>query len=311
VEADGVSLHAAAARSARSLAVEFGLVTAALVCLVLWRRLLDGLLSATLGSPSARGGLLVSGLVDGGLLLVGLVAFAGVYVRVRDVDVGVARPTTADLPTLAAAALTPLALVAATKLVGVATGVPYNALTKASVAADAPLGPIVFVAGLGLLVGVPALLVVCQVLVQGSFERVVDGDAAVVLTTLVAGFLFVNDAGGLTTLPERGKLAGAAVLAGLVGAALVVHERTGRDWLRYLGAAPAVAFVTLVGLSAVASVDTLAGGLFALAHLVTFAVAAFAYDRTDSLLGPAVAYASLLLADRAVVVVFEAGMRSW
>jgi hypothetical protein len=311
VETGGVSLHTAAARSARSLAVEFGAVTVALVCLVLWRRLLDGLLSATLGPPSARGGLLVSGLVDGGLLLLGLVAFGGVYVRVRGVEVGLTRPTTADLPAVLVAALAPPAFVALTKLVGVATGVPYNGLTKAAVAVDAPLGPTVFVASLGLVVGVPALLVSCQVLVQGSFARVVDGDVAVVLTTLVAGFLFVNDAGGPTALPERGKLAGAVVLAVLVGVALVVHERAGRDWLRYLGAAPAIGFVTLVGLAAVADVDTLAGGLFALAHLVTFAVAAFAYDRTDSLLGPAVAYASLLLADRVVVVVFEAGMRSW
>jgi len=45
VEADGVSLHTAAVRSTRSLAVEFGVVTAVLVCFVLWQRLLDGLLS--------------------------------------------------------------------------------------------------------------------------------------------------------------------------------------------------------------------------------------------------------------------------
>ena len=33
--------------------------------------------------------------------------------------------------------------------------------------------------------------------------------------------------------------------------------------------------------------------------------------RTDSLLVPAVAYASLLFANRAVVVAFEAGLRGW
>ncbi|WP_049936032.1 hypothetical protein [Haloplanus natans] len=289
------------------LAVEFGALTVALVCLALWARLVRGVLS-TVVAPSVDGGLLATGLVSGLLSLVGLLLFAGAYARIRDADVGRTLPAASDLPALAAAALTPLLFVAATKLVGVATGVPYTALTKTAVAADAPLGPLLLVAGLGLLVGVPALVVTCQLLVQGSAARVVDGDAAVVLTTLVAGFLLVGDAGGLATLPDRGRLAGVAVFAVLLGAAAFAGRRANRNSQRYAAVAPALAFVVLSG---VAGVDTLAGGLFALAQLATLAVAAAAYDRTDSLLVPAVAYASLLLANRTVVVVFEAGLRGW
>jgi hypothetical protein len=40
-------------------------------------------------------------------------------------------------------------------------------------------------------------------------------------------------------------------------------------------------------------------------------VAAYAYDRSGSLLVPALAYASLLSTNRTVVFVLEAGMRGW
>ena len=313
-ESAGMSLHAdvrVALRSMHPLAVEFGIVTATLACVSLSVRLVPGALSSVFESPSAFDGLLVGGLVNGGLLLAVLVVFAGAYVRVRDIDVGLTLPTASDLPAAAVAVLTPLALVGLTKLVGVATGVPYNALTKSSVAPDAPLRPILRVSGLGLLVGVPTRAVLCQVLVQGSFERVVDGDGAVALTTLLTGFLLVSDAGGLTTVPDRGKLAGAVVFAFLLGVALLVNERADRDWVRVLAAVPAAAFVALVVLSGIAGVGSVAAALFALATLATLGVAAATYHRTRSLLVPALAYASLLFADRAVVIVFEAGMRSW
>jgi len=297
-----------ATRRARAVTVEFAIVTVALVGLYLWQHLVAGALSL-LGSPP--GGVFVGGIVSGGLLLLGIVLFTGAYVSVRGVDPGLGLPTTADAPAVALAVLVPAGLVALTKLVGVATGVPYNALTKTAVAADSRLRPILLVATLGLLVGVPALVAICQVLVQGSFDRVVAGDAAVVLTALVTGFVMVSTTGGLATIPDRGKLGGTVLFALLLGGALVADDRFDRDWLRSLAAAPAVGFVALVVLSGVAGVDTVAGGLFASTQLATLGVAAYTYDRTASLPVPALAYASLLLANRAVVVVFEAGMQSW
>jgi len=306
-----MSLQTDVRRSARPVAVEFGVVTAALVCVSLWVRLVHEALAAVSGPGAVLGGNpLLAGLVNGGVVLAGLVSLAGAYAAVRDVDVGLTIPDATDLPTVVAVALLPPALVACTKLVGVATDVPYNALTKSSVGADAPLGPILLVAGLGLLVGVPSLVVVCQVLVQGGFRRVVDGDAAAAATTLVTGFLLVGDAGGLATVPARGRLAGAAVFAVLLGVA-VASERVDRRWLRYAALAPALAFVALAVLSGVAGVTTIAGGLFALTQFATLGVAAYAFDRTGSLLVPALAYVSFLLADRAVVVALEMGLRSW
>lgn len=296
-------------RRARPLAVEFGVVTAVLIGLSLWRRLVAGVLAAV-DLPSV-GSVPVGGAVGGGLLLVGIVLFAGAYVAMRDIDPGLAVPTRADRAAIAAAVVTPLALVALTKLVGVATGVPYNSLTKSAVAADPALIPILLLAGLSLLVGAPSLVVICQVIVQGSVGRAVDGDAAVVLTTLVTGFVVVDTTGGLVPIPARGKLAGAVAFVFLLGVALFASARTDRDRVRWLVAVPVVAFVALVVLSGVAGVDSVAGGLFALSQLAALGVAAYAYDRTDSLLVPALAYASYLLATQAVVVVFEAGMRSW
>jgi hypothetical protein len=40
-------------------------------------------------------------------------------------------------------------------------------------------------------------------------------------------------------------------------------------------------------------------------------IAAYTYTETESLLVAALAYASLFLANRVVVVVFEAGMQNW
>ncbi|MFB6195254.1 MAG: hypothetical protein ABEI80_03720 [Haloplanus sp.] len=294
------------------ITAEFALVAAALVGVSLWRRLLrDALSVVTL--PPAVDGVLVGGLLAGAVFLAGLVAFAGAYAAARDVDVRLTLPTRSDLPAVGLAVGVPLALVAVTKLVGVATGVPYNALTKTAVAADPPLVPVLLLAGLTVLLGVPTLVVVCQVLVQGSFERVVGGDGAIALTTLVTGFAMTSTAGGLTVVPETGKLVGVVLFVGLLGVGVLAHDRLDRDRtrLRALAYAPLLLFVGLVVLSAVASVDTLAGGLFATAHLAVFAVAAYTYDRTDSLLTPALAYATVLLANRAVVVVLESGMQHW
>lgn len=293
----------------RPVAVEFGRVTAVLIGLYLWRRFVAGALSVV-GAPLA-GGAFAGSLVSGGLLLLGIFLFTGAYAAVRDIDPGLSVPTGADVPAVGLAVLTPLALVALTKLVGVATGIPYNALTKTAVSADPPLLPLAFLAGLSLVVGVPAVTAVCQVLVQGSLQRVVDGDTAVALTTFVTGFVMVDTTGGLATVPDRGKLAGAVVFVLLLGGALAVDARTDRDRVGWLAAVPVVAFVGAVVLAGVASIDSVAGGLFAATQLAVLGVGAYTYDRTDSLLVPALAYATYLLANRAVVVGFEAGMQSW
>ncbi|WP_338739589.1 hypothetical protein [Haloplanus salilacus] len=289
--------------SLRPAATEFVVVAAVLVVLYLWQRLLR------LASSVAFGSLPVAGGVSGALFLAGVVAIIGGYARVRHVDCGLRPPTAGDLPWIGVAAGSPLGLVTLTALVSRATGVRYGSLTGTAVAADPPLVPVVTVAGLGLLVGIPSLVVVCQVLVQGSFARVVDGDAVVVPTTAVTGFVTVSDTGGLAAIPGLGRLGGVVVFAVLLGGAALANERIDphRRGLRVLAYLPVAALVALAVGSGVAGLGSVAAGLFAATQFVTLGVAAYAYARTGSLLVPAFAYAALLSANRVVVVAFEAG----
>ena len=298
-------------RAEHPVATEFGIVTAALVGVYLWRELVAELLPTVFGSPPVPGGLLVAGLVNGGVLLAGLAVLVGAYAALRGIDIGLRLPTAADLPVAALAMLTPVLLVALTKLAALATGVPYGSLTKTSVAADAPVLPVLSVAALGLVLGVPALVLVCQVLVQGSFTTVVDADAAVALTILMTGFVMVSSTGRLATVPDPGRLVGAVVLALSLAVALYASDRIDHDRLRYLGYVPVLVFGAIVVLSGVVAIESVAGGLYAATQLAVLGVAAYAYDRSGSILVPTLAYAGLLLANRIVVVVFEAGIRGW
>jgi hypothetical protein len=298
-------------RSDHPIAVEFGYVTVTLVALHLWQRLVRESLSGVFESPPASGTVLIGGLITGGVFLAGLLLFVRAYTVFRNIELELTRPSRTDLPVIGLAGLAPVVLVGLIKLVGTLTGVPYNSLTKTSVAADAPVLSVLLLTGLGLLITVPTLVVVCQLLVQKSFNRVVGSSEAVVLTTLVTGFAMVSNTGGLTTVPDRGKLVGVVLFALLLGVAQYVGGRIDRARLRYLAYVPVLVLALIIVFSGITSVETVAGGLFAVIHLAVFGVAAYAYDRTGVLLGPALAYASLLLANRAVVFVFEAGMHSW
>ena len=301
-----MSLHTRARRTLPPIGVELGLVTGVLAVLYLWRRLLRAV--PPIGADATTQGLLFAGAVHGGLLLGGLVAVVGAYAAARSVDTGVALPSVDDLSRIGIAMLTPLSLVALTALVGSATGVRYGSLTRTAVAADPPLTPVLIVTGLGLLVGVPALAVVCQVLVQGSFARIVDSGTAVLLTTALTAFLTVSDTGSLTAIPDLGRLVGTAVFVALLGGGALFARRIDRRRVRLLAFLPVAAFgLFLVG-TGITGIDSVAAGLFAATRLATLGVAAWSYDRTGSLLVPALAYASLLSADRVVVVAFEAGL---
>lgn len=300
---------AGSSERAHPVAVESAVVTAMLVGVYAWQQLVREVVPLVMGVPRA-GGLLLGGIASGGVFLGGLAAAAAGYTGYRGIARGLTLPGSDERRLLGAAVLVPVVLVGLTKVVGVLTDVPYNALTRTSVAADAPLGPILAIAGLGVLVGVPTLLVLCQLLIQGSFRRAVGGDTAVAVTTLVAGFTLVSSRGGLATVPDRGKLFGAVVFTGLLWGGHYVGDRVDDD-RQPLAYVPLLLFGALVVLTGVAAIGSVAGGLFVLTHLAVVALAADTFRRTGSLLPPAVAYTTLFVANRAVVVLFEAGMRSW
>jgi hypothetical protein len=170
-----------------------------------------------------------------------------------------------------------------------------------------PASPATFaLVGMGTAVAVPCLAATCQVLVQGSLARVFDGGRAVLATTLVAAFATLSTAGGLTAVPERGKLAGAAAFV-LALAALRYAADAAGGRVRSLATLTASLFAAALLLAGVAGVESLAAGLFALTHLAVLGVGAYTYDRTGSLVVPALAYLSVSLAKATVVLVVEAG----
>lgn len=312
-----MSLRTSDRRSVRSsypVATELAFAVAAVAALSLWRAVARDVVVPALGfGPGgsgfdAVGGLLAGGVVTGTLLLAGMAAVVGAYAAVRDVEVGLGVPSSERLPVVAGAALVPVALVAATKLVGALTGTAYGTLLLTSYGPAATVRQVAPLAALGLFVGVPSLVFVCQVLVQGSFRRVVGRHAAVGLTVLVAGFLLVDASGGLNTVPDTGKVVGGGLFVLAMAVAVYGIERVERRRLRYLTFLPVAMFVVVTGLSAVAAVETVAAATFVLAQVLVLAVAAYGYERTDSLLVPALAYGSYLLAGQVVVFAFEAGV---
>ncbi|USZ67552.1 hypothetical protein NGM10_12545 [Halorussus salilacus] len=298
-------------RENHPIATELAFAVCAVGGFALWHHTASTVASSAVDALSLPGGLPVEGLLGGSLLLAGSFLFAGAYVTLRDIEVGVALPSADDLPLVGVAIALPAVLVGLTKFVGALTGVPYGSLTMTAVAADVPLEPFLVVTGLGLFVGVPSYLLTCQVVVQGSLGRVTDGDIAVVATTAVASFLLLSARGGLSPFPERGRLGGAVLFVATIGVALFAADRVGRRWLRALSYLPALVLFGVAALSGVAAVESVAGGLFVTTQVAVLGLAAYAYDRTDSLLVPALAYASLLATGQAVVFVFEAGVQGW
>lgn len=298
-------------RKHHPITTELGLVVAAAAGFSVWPRVAAAVSTPILDSLALPDSLLVNGLITGGFLLAGLCLFTGAYATVREIDVGVELPSGGDLRLAGLALVLPAALVGLTKSVGALTGVPYGSLTKTYIAADAPIEPYLVVTGLGVFIGVPSLLLLCHVVVQGSFEKVVEGDVAVVATTAVAGFLLTSNVGSLSAFPDRGKLVGAALFVLAVGVATYATETVRRQRLRLLASLPAILLVGVTVVSGVAAVESVAGGLFAVAQVAVIGLAAYAYERTDTLLLPALAYLSFYLTGSAIVFIFEAGVQSW
>lgn len=300
-----------AVRSEHPLAAEFGLVVGVLVGVSLWYDVVVAGLAPALQSLPGADGLLVQGLLTGIPAVGGLALLAGGYVALRDVDVGLALPGRREWGLAGLATAGPIALVGLTKVVGVAEGIHYNSLTLSAYPADPPLVPTVVITGLGLLVAVPTLVVVCQVLVQGGFERVLGPLGAVLPTALLAGFAMTGSTGGLATVPPQGKVAGLVLLVPALALALYGADRVERPWLRWVSYVPVAVFVAGVAVGGVASVESVTGALFATTQVAVFGIAAYTYARSRSLVLPALSYLTLLLTSEAVVVLFEAGMQSW
>ncbi|QLC32756.1 hypothetical protein EFA46_000535 [Halarchaeum sp. CBA1220] len=301
-----MSLHALA-RSLpdRVTARQTAVVVALLAAVLAWERVVRATSHALAAVPGS--GLLVRALLSTALFVGGVALLAAGYAASRPVDAGLRWPSRDDASTVALAAVGPVVLVGATAALARVVSVPYGALAKTHYGATDALVPILAVAGLGLLVSVPGLLLVCQLLVQTPLREALDAREAVAATTLLAGVALVSDTGGFALAPDLGCLAAAVVLGGLAVLGSLANARLGGERARALAAGLLAILAVAVGASALDVLASLVAGAYVLARVCVLAVAAVAYERSDSLLAPALAYAAFALAEVAVLLAGAGG----
>ncbi|MFC6990820.1 hypothetical protein ACFQH3_02910 [Haladaptatus sp. GCM10025707] len=277
-----MSFQSLSPRALQRVLVELGLVGAMLGVVYLWRQ---GLRAIAQSHTSVLGSVpVVGGFASGFIFLAGLIVFIAAYASIRDVPVAFRLPDRTNRSAFVVAGFVPLALVALTKLVGVQTGVPYGTLTKTSYATDAALAPILLILGLAVVIGVPTLVLICQVLVQGTLRQVFDGTATFILTAVFTGVAMMSTTGGFALAPDLGKLVGTLLFVLAFGVALYATARTQRASIRYLAYLPLVFLAVVVLVPGINATDSVAEGLFTLTHLAVFAIAAYTYEWSDSLL---------------------------
>lgn len=141
-------------------------------------------------------------------------------------------------------------------------------------------------------------------LVQAGIQRVLDQDRdlAVLVTTLVGGYLVtpqfpssgtVADAPWLYLWGTRAAVAAVFVLA--LGISVSAKGRTGTGRTDMLANLPVVAALALTALVLVTAVESPAGAVAVAPRIAVVGIAAYAYDRTESLATPTLTYATLAL----------------
>lgn len=148
---------------------------------------------------------------------------------------------------------------------------------------------------------VPGMAILYHGLVQGSLRHAF-GDArglAAVGTTLLGGYLAAptvtiygsfGNGPWLSILGRRAAVVFLFVLA--VGVAAAADRRTENDRLRALARLPVLAALVLAVLVLTAAVDSPGGALVVATRTAVIGVAAAAFDATDSLIVPALVYAT-------------------
>ncbi|WP_211311216.1 hypothetical protein [Halarchaeum salinum] len=301
-----MATHTPSRTRSRRVATHVGAVVAFLTAVVVWQRAVRVVTRAAVASLPFDG-LVFSGFLSAAVFLVGLALLAVGWARYRGVDLGVKWPARAHWPLIVVAGSGAVALIAATAVLGALTAVPYGALAKVQYGTLDPIAPVLAVAGLGVLVSVPGLALVCQVLVQTPLRAVFGGERAVIATTVLTSVAFVSDTGGLAAVPSIGRLFGVALLAALVGLGVVVNARDVDGWRRLfvLGGLLLVG-IAIVG-SALLGVDSIAGVAYALARVGVLALAALVYERSASLLASILVYLAFALTNVLVLLTTAGG----
>lgn len=254
--------------------------------------------------PADVNSLVVFSLVPSGVLVLGMVAFAVAYVRVRSISVPVGLPDRTTLPDVALALVVPggLVVVAAGLL-----GASDSALAAVPAVEPAPGTSAVWAAdriAARLLYGLPAYFVGVHVLVQRTLRRATDPLVAVGLTALL--FVPFDLPVGTNVLPLR-VVASSALFALALALPVVAAYHFEEPWLPWLCALPLAVLVGAVFLEFVGSATDLASAVALLAKVAVVAVGAYTYERTDSPVLPALAFASFVAAGEAMALVSATG----
>lgn len=148
---------------------------------------------------------------------------------------------------------------------------------------------------------VAGMVLLYHALVQGALQQVFGGDRtlAVVVTTLLGGYLVtptVPTYGTFANGPwlflwgERAAVAVVFVLA--LWVAVYADERVDDSLVRALSRAPAAAALALATFVLAVEAGSSYGAVVAVTRAATVGVAAVAYDGTESLVAPALVYAT-------------------
>lgn len=141
-------------------------------------------------------------------------------------------------------------------------------------------------------------------LVQGAFQRVFDNNRglAIVMTTLLGGYLVAPEVVRYGTFPNGpwlslwGSRAAVAVLFVLsFGLVVYANERSDDSRVRALAMLPMIATLALAGFVLTAEATSPEGLLVVVTRAAVVGVAAYAYDRTASIVTPTLVYATFAI----------------
>lgn len=289
----------------RSVAVELAAAVALLVAVQIYvnlfsrvsDRLEDVLVATSLEEPHT-----VLTAIDGVLVLGGIAVIGVAYGSRRGVSVPTALPDRADGRLVGVAVLGAALIGLVPNLVGVAfLGVPTEHLATSILEVDQILFDRT---GIWMAWFTAGMVLLYHAFVQTAFRRVLDGDRAVALTTLLGAYAVIPEFPGGSSLflvsgpwlhftAERTAVAALVLLA--LGVAVYADERVEDDRVRRFALVPLVA----AGGVALLAIGTAFEGPLELLPVVgkigVVGVAAYAYDGTESLVAPAAVYAAFAL----------------
>lgn len=278
----------------RAFAVELGIVIALFVAFTAYTITLDMVLDPYfLDSDTA---LLI---VRSALVLAGMGVLATSYAAWREYSLSVSLPDRADgrlivtaIAGTAVLATLPFLLLAVRMDVGV-SHVTATVADLGGVFLTRPLIRItLFVAG---------MVILYHGFVQGALQRVIghDRNLAVVVTTLLGGYMVAPNVvtyGTFATGPWLflwGPRAAVAVLfVFALGVAVYATKRVDDGRMHKLAMLPAMVTLGLTVLVLSSEVGSPAGALVMVARVTVVGVAAYAYNRTESIVSPALVYAT-------------------